>query len=345
MLIDHAIITVRGGKGGDGRVSFRREKYIPKGGPDGGNGGDGGSVYLTATQGIDTLLDFAGRHEWHAQNGEEGGIKDAAGCDGDDLEIRVPPGTLVYDDTTGTLMVDLDTPGKRVCIAKGGRGGFGNDHFKSPTNQAPRVASPGQPPEVFVLRLELKLIADVGLVGKPNAGKSTLLSRISRATPKIADYPFTTLEPQLGITELPGARRMVVADLPGLIEGAHTGHGLGTQFLRHIERTRILVHLLEIEPTDGSNPVENYRVVRNELAQYSPELANKPQIIALSKMDLLLTDEDRTAAIELITHALGLPVMTISAATGQGVNDLMEACWKKLATDAAPRVDAAAPSQ
>ena len=335
MLIDHAIINVRAGKGGDGHVSFRREKFVPKGGPDGGNGGDGGSVYLLADSGVDTLLDFAGRHDWHARDGEPGGIKDAAGRDGEDLEIRLPPGTLVFDDATGQLLVDLDVAGKRVRIAKGGRGGFGNDHFKSPTNQAPRVASPGQPPEALALRLELKLIADVGLVGKPNAGKSTLLSSVSRATPKIADYPFTTLEPQLGIVELPGNRRMVLADLPGLIKGAHAGHGLGTQFLRHIERTRILVHLLEIEPSDGSNPVENYHVIRNELARYSPQLAAKTQIIALSKMDLLGTDQDRAAAVELITQALGMPVMTISAATGQGVSALMETCWKTLAAQAA----------
>ncbi len=328
MLIDSATIQVRSGRGGDGFVHFARFKYIPKGGPDGGDGGDGGDVSFLADPGVSTLLDFAHKHHWAAQNGENGMEKQMAGKNGRDLEIRVPPGTLIYDDTTGQCLADLATPGQRMRIAQGGKGGFGNDHFKTSTNQAPHFAEPGGPAQEFTLRLELKLIADVGLVGKPNAGKSTLLAAISRAHPKIADYPFTTLEPQLGIAELSGGRRLVVADIPGLIQGAAHGAGLGHQFLRHIERTRVLVHLIEVEPTDGSDPIANYRAIRQELADYSPELAAKPQIIALTKMDLLASEEDRWAARQLIEQQLGQPLHTISAATGQQVLDLLEAAWQ-----------------
>ena len=330
MLVDQATIIVRSGRGGDGHVSFARFKYIPKGGPDGGDGGNGGDVWLVATPGVDTLLDLAGRHHWAAGNGEPGESKQCHGRRGEDLEIRLPPGTLVYDDHTGELIVDLHKPHQRLLIAKGGRGGFGNEHFATPTDQAPRTATPGEPATERTLRLELKLIADVGLIGKPNAGKSTMLSVISRARPKIADYPFTTLEPNLGIAELPGLRRIIFADIPGLIQGAHQGHGLGTQFLRHIERTRLLVHLLEVEPVDGSDPVENYHVVRNELARYSEELAGKPQIIVLTKMDLLAREDDRTVAKEMIEQALGTSVLCVSSASGQGLEPLLEECWKKL---------------
>lgn len=328
MLIDKAIILVQSGKGGDGHVSFARYKYIPKGGPDGGDGGTGGSVWLVATAGVDTLLDFAGRHHWTAKPGENGGKKQCTGANAPDLEIRVPPGTLVYNEESGELLGDLDQPDMRLLVAKGGRGGFGNEHFASSTNQAPRNATPGEPGEQQTLRLELKLIADVGIVGKPNAGKSTLLSRITRATPKIADYPFTTLEPNLGIAEITGHRRLVFADIPGLIEGAHEGHGLGIEFLRHVERTRVLVHLVDVEPTDGSEPSENYRVICNELAQYSPLLAGKPQIVVVSKMDLLPTEQDRAAAKELIESAIGRPVLIVSSASGQGIPDLLEKCWE-----------------
>jgi GTP-binding protein len=327
MLVDQAVIHVQAGKGGDGIVSMRREAYVPKGGPDGGNGGNGGDVILRATPGVDTLLDMAGRHHWRAKPGEKGRSKDQTGGRGGDMVIRVPPGTIVYDDETGHLLADLDAPHKQIIAATGGRGGFGNAHFKSATNQTPRQCTPGEPGEQRRLRLELKLIADVGLVGKPNAGKSTLLSRLSHARPKVADYPFTTLEPQLGVAELSGFRRLVIADIPGLIEGAARGAGLGHEFLRHIERTRILVHLLEIEPTDGSDPVANYMAIREELASYSPVLADKPQIIALNKADLLGDEADHHAAAELVEQAIGRRVMVISAATASGCTELLEACW------------------
>jgi GTPase len=331
VLVDQATIFVRSGRGGDGAVSFRREKFIPKGGPDGGNGGDGGSVYLIALPGVDTLLDFSGRHHWHAESGQPGAGRQCSGKAGADLDIHVPPGTLIHDADTGELLADMDRPNKRVLIARGGRGGFGNEHFKSPTNQTPRQFTHGEAGEQRTLRLELKLIADVGLIGKPNAGKSTLLSKVSRARPRVADYPFTTLEPNLGIAELPGQRRLVIADIPGLIEGAHAGHGLGTRFLRHIERTRLLVHLLEIEPADGSDPVSNYHVVRQELARYSEHLATKPQLLVLTKLDLAGRDEaDRHAAIELIEHALGVTPLAVSSATGEGLTQLLEACWSRL---------------
>ena len=330
MLIDSATIRVHGGKGGDGKVSFRREKFVPKGGPDGGDGGDGGSVILVATAGVDTLLDFSGRSDWYAQDGEPGGAKQCAGQNGADLEIKLPPGTLVFDADTGDLLVDLDEPGKRVVIAKGGKGGFGNEHFKSPTHQAPREFEPGEAGEERHLKLELKLIADIGLIGKPNAGKSTLLSRISRAHPKIGAYPFTTLEPQLGIAELSNQRRIVFADIPGLIEGAHQGAGLGIQFLRHVERTRLLVHLIEVEPGDGSNPGDNYRIIRKELGQYSPLLASKRELVVVTKLDLLRDESEHQTAVELVEQVLGRKVVAISAATGVGLGEFLEACWKLL---------------
>lgn len=330
MLVDSASIHVRSGNGGDGCVSFRREKYIPKGGPDGGDGGNGGSVYLLADPEVETLLDFAGRHHWHAENGQPGIGKKQHGKNGKDLVIRLPVGTLVYDETSDALLVDLDTPGKQHEIARGGQGGRGNDRFKTPTYQTPSEAEPGEPGEEFFLKLELKLIADVGLLGKPNAGKSTLLSRITRATPKIADYPFTTLKPQLGIAELPNTRRIVIADIPGLIENASHGQGLGIRFLRHIERTRLLLHLIELEPSDGSDPIENYRIIRRELEQYSQPLAEKPEIIALSKIDLVGNAQDHQTAVQLIEQELGQPIYPISSATGEGVDALLEACWQQV---------------
>lgn len=337
MIIDSAIITVASGKGGDGVVAFRREKYIPKGGPSGGDGGNGGDVWLLAETGVDTLLDFAGRHTWSAEDGHAGQSRQMHGRDGEDLVIRLPPGTLVYDHDAGDLLVDMATPGQRHLIAKGGRGGFGNDHFKTATDQAPRKATPGEPAQVLHVRLELKLIADAGLIGKPNAGKSTLLSVISKATPKIADYPFTTLEPQLGIAELvpdkSGARRLVVADIPGLIEGASGGAGLGMQFLRHVERTRMLVHLLEAVPVDGSDPVENYHAIRKELATYSGELAAKHEIVVLSKMDLLPVAAERDALAARVAEASGRRVLMLSSATRTGLRELLEACWRGLGED------------
>ena len=336
MLVDRAIIEVSGGKGGDGVVAFRREKYIPKGGPEGGDGGNGGSVFLIASPQVDTLLDMSSRYHWDAAAGEPGRGKNQYGASAADLHIRVPLGTLVYDDQTGALLDDLDTDGKTLLVARGGKGGWGNTRFKSSTHQTPRTATPGQPGERRRLRLELKLIADVGLIGKPNAGKSTLLSRLSKARPKIADYPFTTLEPQLGIAELPGPRRLVLADIPGLIAGASRGAGLGHEFLRHIERTRILVHLLEPEPMDGSSPIDNYQTIRRELRAYSQELIEKPQIVALNKLDLYGSEEDRRTAIEMIGSELGVEVYPISAATGAGCEELLERCWRMLHHETPP---------
>ncbi len=329
MIIDQAVIIVRSGKGGDGAVSFRRQKYIPKGGPDGGDGGDGGSVIFLADPEVETLLDFAGRHHWYADNGGPGGPAQRHGKNGQDLFVKIPPGTLVYNDETGELIVDMDQPGLTFTIARGGRGGFGNEHFKSATHQTPRESTAGESGVELQLRLELKLIADIGLVGAPNAGKSTLLSRISQATPKIADYPFTTLKPQLGIVLLPGDRRMVVADIPGLIAGAHAGHGLGTRFLRHIERTQLLVHLIEVMPVDGSDPIDHYQIVRDELTRFTPDLADKPEVVVLSKIDLV--DQEQSMAIaKRIEQSLGRSVVPISAASGKGLDALQEVCWKHL---------------
>lgn len=329
MFVDRATITVRAGDGGNGCVSFRREKYVPKGGPDGGDGGDGGDVVLLADENINTLLDFQGRPEWKATSGQPGRFKQQYGLAGENLVIKVPPGTMVFNDETGELIVDLG-PGQTHVVARGGRGGRGNDRFKSSTNQAPKTAEPGGIGEKLRIRLELKLIADVGIVGLPNAGKSTLLSVITDARPKIADYPFTTLTPQLGIAELDPKRRLVIADIPGLIEGAAEGHGLGHEFLRHVERTRVLVHLVDVAPADGSDPVANYRLIRDELARYSPLLAEKPEIIALNKADLLDAAEVKDAA-DRFRRELKLgrsePLLVLSGATRQGTRELLEQLW------------------
>jgi GTP-binding protein len=324
MFIDEAIIQVTAGDGGNGCVAFRREKYIPKGGPDGGDGGDGGSIIFVADPNKNTLLDFLGKHHWRAKSGEAGMGKKMAGISGKNLFIHVPPGTLIFDDEHQILLADLDQPHKEITIAKGGRGGRGNWHFRSATNQAPRFAEPGTEGQKRRLRLELKLIADVGLVGMPNAGKSTLLRAISAARPKVADYPFTTLEPYLGIAELPGDRRMVVADIPGLIAGAHHGAGLGHDFLRHIERTKVVVHMLDLYPIDGSDPAENYRVIRRELEAFSPKLAEKQEIIAANKVDLAVDD----AALERLKAELpGRPILAISGVSHHGLENLLERLW------------------
>lgn len=332
MFVDQAFIHVKAGNGGPGAVSFRREKYVPKGGPDGGNGGEGGSVIFAADPNVNTLLDFRGRHDWAAQDGEAGRATQQSGADGKDCIIRVPAGTLVYDAETGELLHDLQ-PGEQVTIAKGGSGGFGNEHFKTSTNQTPRNAEPGEPGEKRNLRLELKLIADVGIIGVPNAGKSTLLASVTRATPKIADYPFTTLAPQLGIAELDSKRRIVLADIPGLIEGAAQGAGLGHDFLRHVERTKVLVHVLDARPTDESDPAENYRKIRRELEEYSPLLAEKQEIIALNKLDLYPEDE-RQNAVHDLRQKLRLghreELVPLSAATRWGTRELLEKIWAML---------------
>lgn len=338
MFVDEATIKVRAGKGGDGCVSFYRAKYQPKGGPDGGDGGNGGSVIAVADNNINTLIDYRGHHHWSADNGEQGKSSSMHGASSDDITLRVPEGTLIYDANTNELLCDLG-PGDSFVVAKGGKGGKGNEQFKSSTNQAPRSATPGEPGEQRTIRLQLKLIADVGLVGLPNAGKSTLLQALTKANPKIADYPFTTLSPQLGIADLGAERKLVFADIPGLIEGAAEGHGLGHDFLKHIERTRVIAHLIDAEPTDGTSPLENYNTIRAELAAYSPILAEKPEVIVVSKADLML-EEDQEKLVREIRSKLQLgrndEVLVISSATRQGLKELQEMLWSMLSKQPEP---------
>lgn len=326
MFVDEAKIWVKAGDGGGGCVSFRREKFIPKGGPDGGDGGRGGSVYFETVENLDTLMDFAGKHHWSAQNGQGGSGNNRHGADGQDLIIKVPPGTLIYDTDLNLLLKDLDEAGMKVRVCRGGRGGKGNKAFATATNQTPRYAEPGKKGQERNIRLELKLIADVGLVGMPNAGKSTLISRCSAARPKIADYPFTTLEPVLGIVELSDFRRFLMADIPGLIEGAHDGAGLGFDFLRHIERTRIIVHIIDIMPMDGSDPMKNYKAIRAELEQYSEALAEKSEVVVANKVDL---NPDGSIVKDLASR-LKKEVHPISAVAGTGVKPLTELLWRKV---------------
>jgi GTP-binding protein len=326
MFIDQAQIWVKAGDGGHGCVSFRREKFIPKGGPDGGDGGKGGDVYFQAVENLDTLLDFAGKHHWQAQNGQPGSGSNKSGAGGEDLIVKVPPGTLLYDTDLDLLLKDLSEVGVKVRVCRGGNGGKGNKAFATSTHQTPRYAEPGKQGQERKMRLELKLIADVGLVGMPNAGKSTLISRCSAARPKIADYPFTTIEPVLGIVELSDYRRFVMADIPGLIEGAHAGAGLGHDFLKHIERTKILVHIIDIMPMDGSDPAQNYRTIRSELEQYSKALAAKTEIIIANKIDL----DPEGEAVANLKEKLNNEVHAISAVTGQGIRELCEHLWQKV---------------
>lgn len=325
-FVDQAKIYVKAGDGGPGCVSFRREKYVPRGGPDGGDGGDGGDVILVADPQVHTLYDFYHQVHFRAENGRPGQGKKMKGKDGEDLLLRVPVGTVVRDAETGELLGDLITPGQTLVVARGGKGGRGNAHFATPTRQAPRFAEKGTPGEERWLLLELKLIADVGLVGFPNAGKSTLLAQISAAKPKIADYPFTTLEPNLGVVKLPEGETFVVADIPGLIEGAHRGVGLGHEFLRHIERTRVLLYILDISREELM--VEDFKTLRKELELYNPTLLAKPYLIAFNKIDLLA----RKKREEKINYLKGLfdpsfapLIYPISAATGEGVKTLLYA--------------------
>jgi GTP-binding protein len=320
-FIDEAIITVRSGDGGNGCLSFRREKYVPLGGPDGGDGGKGGDVTLVSSQDRRTLYPFRFKHEFTAQRGGGGEGRQRTGKSGSDLVIEVPPGTIVRDAETGDIIKDFCLPGESFIIARGGRGGKGNTHFKSSTHRTPRFAQPGEAGEVKQLKLELKLLADVGIIGFPNAGKSTLISVISAARPKIADYPFTTLVPNLGVVKAGDREPFVVADIPGLIAGAHTGAGLGIHFLRHIERTRMLVHLIDASAIDPEKPLEAYDAINTELSSYSPDLARKPQIIALNKLDLPGTEERARAFKAALKKRSKLYL--ISAATVKGVDQLL----------------------
>jgi len=327
-FLDEVIITVRSGDGGGGCVSFRREKYVPRGGPDGGDGGKGGDVVLVASAERRTLFPFRYKHEFTAPSGGRGGSRNRTGAQGEDLLIPVPPGTIVRDAETGEVLHDFHRAGERFVVARGGRGGKGNTHFKSATHRTPRFAQPGEPGEQRRLRLELKLLADVGLIGLPNAGKSTLLRAISAARPKIADYPFTTLVPHLGVVHPPQGEPFVAADIPGLIAGAHAGAGLGTRFLRHIERTRLLLHVIDAAAIDPQRPLAAFETVQTEMALFHPDLVRKPQLIALNKMDLPAAAEGARAFRAALRGRGGIHL--ISAATGRGVKRLVAETRRRL---------------
>jgi GTPase len=337
-FVDEVDIHVEAGHGGRGALSFRREKFVPRGGPNGGDGGSGGSVYIVATANLNTLLNYRFQKTFAAGRGAHGEGSNRTGRKGDDVELVVPVGTVVYervDDDTLTQVADLTEDGERVLIAKGGLGGLGNAHFATSTNRAPRKVQPGLPGEEKNLRFHLKLLADVGLVGFPNAGKSTLISRISAARPKIADYPFTTLVPNLGVVGLSDGRSFVVADVPGLIEGAHAGHGLGHRFLSHLERTKVLVHLVDVSSMSGRDPVEDFEIITRELDLFpgrdaaGERLADKPQLVTANKIDAL----DEPARLERLKDHLrdrGLPLYAVSAVTGEGIDVLLEAVWREV---------------
>jgi GTPase len=329
-FIDQAEVEVIAGKGGDGIVAFRREKYVPTGGPSGGNGGLGGSVHLKAVERLQTLLDFRYAHRFKATDGQRGGPKNMTGAAGSDLVLEVPCGTTVYDADTDDVIGDLVSPDQMLCVAKGGKGGLGNRHFLSNRTRAPEHALPGLPGEERRLRLELKLLAEVGIIGLPNAGKSTLIAALSAARPKIADYPFTTLIPNLGVVRRPTGDGTVFADIPGLIEGAHAGLGLGHEFLRHIERTRLLLHLVD---ATAEQPLENYRTIQQELVAYGRDLADRPQIVALNKIDAL--DQETLAdLVDQFEALLSTSIHSVSAVTGAGLPSLLQQVWATL--DAAP---------
>ena len=325
MFIDKAKIVVMSGKGGDGHVSFRREKYVPAGGPDGGDGGNGGSVIFEVDEGLNTLVDFRHIRKYQAQHGEPGGKRRCTGKSGQDLVIKVPEGTIIREASTGKVIADMSGENRRQIILKGGRGGKGNQHYATATMQAPKYAQPGQQCKELVVTLELKMIADVGLVGFPNVGKSTFLSRVTNARPKIANYHFTTLSPNLGVVDLPDGRGFVIADIPGIIEGASEGVGLGLDFLRHIERTRVIIHMVDGAGVEGRDPVEDIAKINSELHAYNEELASRPQVIAANKMDTIPEDEQETY-MELLREAFGdpdIPIFPISAVSGKGVKELL----------------------
>jgi GTP-binding protein len=346
MFVDEVDIHVQAGDGGNGCLAFRREKFVPRGGPSGGDGGRGGSVFVVASGHQNTLVTYRFHPEFSAERGDHGQGSNCTGRDGADLVLEVPPGTVVYEHANDDLLplADLTDLGVRVLIARGGRGGRGNAAFATATNQAPRRTEPGEPGEQRALRLRLKLLADVGLVGFPNAGKSTLISRISSARPKIADYPFTTLTPNLGVVQLSGDRSFVVADVPGLIEGAHLGHGLGTKFLAHLERTKVLVHIVDVSSASGRDPVHDFEIIAGELAKFAGvgdetavSLADKPSLVAANKIDAL-DDPDRLASLARHLQGIGVPLYPISSVTGEGVDALLEAMWREVAKGAVPTI-------
>ncbi len=332
MFADRAKIFVKSGKGGNGHVSFRREKYVPNGGPDGGDGGKGGDVYFEVDEGLNTLTDFRHTRKYSAGNGEEGGKKNCAGKAGEDITIKVPEGTVIREAESGKVITDMSGANRRFLLLKGGRGGNGNQHYATSTMQAPKYAQPGQPAQELELLLELKVIADVGLVGFPNVGKSTFLAKVTNARPKIANYHFTTLNPNLGVVDLEDAKGFVIADIPGLIEGAAQGIGLGHEFLRHIERTRLIVHIVDAASTEGRDPIEDIHAINKELAAYDEKLASRPQIIAANKIDMIYEkDEDPVEKIRAAFESEGVPVYGISALSGKGVRDLLYAVSNRLA--------------
>jgi len=329
MFADKAKIYVRSGKGGDGHVSFRREKYVPNGGPDGGDGGNGGSVIFEVDEGLNTLTDFRHIRKYSAGDGEEGGKKNCHGKNGKDIIIKVPAGTIIKEAESGKVITDMSGENTRFILLKGGRGGSGNQHYATSTMQAPKYAQPGKPAKELELILELKVIADVGLVGFPNVGKSTFLARVTNATPKIANYHFTTLNPNLGVVDLDGDG-FVIADIPGLIEGASQGVGLGFEFLRHIERTRMLIHIVDAASTEGRDPVEDIYAIQKELKTYQADIADRPQVIAANKIDCISSQKDPVAEIKAEFEPKGIPVFAISAVTGAGVRELLYYVKNKL---------------
>ncbi|MDE7318902.1 MAG: GTPase ObgE [Lachnospiraceae bacterium] len=323
MFADRAKIWIRSGKGGDGHVSFRRELYVPNGGPDGGDGGDGGDVIFQVDEGLNTLTDYRHRRKYAAQDGQEGGKRNCHGKSGQDVILKVPEGTVIKDAESGKVIADMSAGNRRQVVLKGGKGGIGNQHFATSTMQVPKYAKPGQPAQELEVMLELKVIADVGLVGFPNVGKSTLLSRVTNARPKIANYHFTTLNPNLGVVDLDGAG-FVIADIPGLIEGASDGVGLGHDFLRHIERTRVIIHMVDAASVEGRDPVEDIYAINRELEAYNPEIAARPQIIAANKIDAIWEEEDSPVdRIRQEFEPKGIKVCPISAVSGQGLKELM----------------------
>ena len=324
MFADRAKIYIRSGKGGDGHVSFRRELYVPNGGPDGGDGGRGGDVIFEVDEGLNTLYDYRHKTKYSAQNGEEGGKRRCHGKDGEDIILKVPEGTIIREETSGKVVADMSGDNRRQIILKGGRGGLGNQHFATATMQVPKYAQPGQPAQELNVTLELKVIADVGLVGFPNVGKSTLLSRVTNARPKIANYHFTTLNPNLGVVDLKGSKGFVIADIPGLIEGATEGVGLGHEFLRHIERTKVLIHMVDAASTEGRDPVDDIYKINAELGAYNPDIAARPQVIAANKIDALYEGEAETLdRLKAEFEPKGIRVFPISAVSGKGLDELL----------------------